>query len=286
MSALDSFSFYLSVERGLSNHTVEAYLRDITQFEAFLKRHGESLLSTKESLLASYLEELSKTQAPASICRALAALKVFYRFMQKEGAVKASITSQIDSPKLWQKIPSVLSEEELSELLNQPDTTTADGARDLAFLELLYSSGLRVSEACNLKIHDIDDNACRVIGKGSKERIVPIGQKALEAIDVYLIKHRINCTNPYLFAGKKQGPIDRTGIWKRIKNYAKAAGIQKNVSPHTLRHSFATHLLDHGADLRVIQELLGHSSIATTDKYTHVGKSSLLKRFTDFHPRK
>lgn len=286
MSALDSFSFYLSVEKGLSNHTVEAYLRDITQFEAFAKDLEKSLLSADEATLSAYLEDLSKRQAPASICRALAALKVFYRFMQKEGAIKAPITSQIDSPKLWQKIPSVLSEDELTRLLSQPDSSTREGARDLAFLELLYSSGLRVSEACNLKIHDIDDSVCRVIGKGSKERIVPIGQKALKAIDRYLIEYRSNCQNPYLFAGQKGGKVDRTGIWKRIKAYAKASGIEKNVSPHTLRHSFATHLLDHGADLRVIQELLGHSSIATTDKYTHVGKSSLIQRFTDFHPRK
>jgi len=286
MSTLDSFSFYLSVERGLSNNTVEAYLRDIDQFETFAKKHGKSLASSQEATLSDYLEELSKKHSPASICRALAALKVFYRFMQKEGAIKTSITAQIDSPKLWQKIPSVLSEEELEKLLSQPDTSTHEGARDLAFLELLYSSGLRVSEACNLKIQDIDDSACRVVGKGSKERIVPIGQRALLAIDNYLIQHRPNCQNPYLFAGKKGGKVDRTGIWRRIKAYAKSAGIEKSVSPHTLRHSFATHLLDHGADLRVIQELLGHSSIATTDKYTHVGKSSLLKRFTDFHPRK
>ena len=286
MSTLNSFSFYLSVEKGLSNHTVEAYLRDILQFDAFAKESGASLTDAQESTLTAYLEKLSGKVAPASVCRALAALKVFYKFMQKEGLIKTSITSQIDSPKLWQKIPSVLSEEELGELLSIPDAKTAEGARDLAFLELLYSSGLRVSEACNLKIHDIDDNVCRVLGKGNKERLVPIGQKALKAIDHYLLQHRPNCPNPYLFAGKKGGPINRTSIWKRIKDYAKAAGIEKNVSPHTLRHSFATHLLDHGADLRIIQELLGHSSIATTDKYTHVGRSSLLKRFTDFHPRK
>ncbi len=286
MSYKDPFAFYLTIERGLAEKTAEAYLRDIGKFEAFLSEKKVPLSEATESDILGFLGTLkTKGLSSASICRTLASIKVFFRFLRKEGLTSHEAAKHIDSPKLWQKVPSVLSEKEVEKLLEQPDLSTAIGARDRAFLEVLYSSGLRVSEACGLKIADVDDTAIRVMGKGQKERIVPIGKKALLAIDDYLIRFRTEGKSPYLFLNQRNQPIDRISIWRRIKEYAVLAKITKNISPHTLRHSFATHLLDHGADLRIIQEMLGHASIATTDKYTHVGKSNLKKRFLDFHPR-
>jgi integrase/recombinase XerD len=269
-------------------HTQEAYRRDLEDFLSFL---SSSLIQWKDVQTQHIVDFLSRKQnahyAPASICRSFIALKVFFRFLKREGIIQDNLTLHLDSPKVWQLIPEVLSQEEIEALLAQPDRTTADGARDQAILEVLYASGLRVSELCQLKIQDVDDHYVKVMGKGGKERIVPIGKKAIAAIDNYLRYRDLETggRQQALFVTKRGKAIDRIRVWRMVKDYAKQAGITKTISPHTLRHSFATHLLDHGADLRVIQEMLGHSSISSTDRYTHVSRIHLHEAFQAFHPR-
>ncbi len=190
----------------------------------------------------------------------------------------------LESPKIWQLIPDILSLSEMECLLKQPNPDSAKGARDRAILEVLYASGLRVSELCQLKIEDVDDAYVKVNGKGGKEKVVPIGKKAIAAIDYYL-SFRDGTNQNALFISNKGKPIHRVGVWKMVKRYAMQAGIRKNIFPHTFRHSFATHLLDNGADLRVIQEMLGHASIDSTDRYTHISCKHLHEAFQKFHPR-
>lgn len=287
--SIEEFIIYLGSERGLSPCTIEAYTHDIQKFAAFLQPLNISSFAivTKENIVA-FLQFLQQQGLSSStICRNLFALKVLFRFLKREKIIAANITLYLDSPKLWQILPDVLSQEEIESLLQAPDTATAEGARDRAILETLYSSGLRVSELCHLSLYDVDDRFIRVMGKGSKERVVPIGSKALEALDHYLSHFRgenLNREQP-LFTTKFGRRIDRQMVWKMIRKYAKQVGIAKKVSPHMLRHSFATHLLDHGADLRIIQEMLGHANIATTDRYTHVSKSQVQEAFERFHPR-
>jgi integrase/recombinase XerD len=218
------------------------------------------------------------------MARALIALKVFHRFLVKE-ALMPSEPLNLDTPKLWRYLPDVLNAQEVEALLSAPDPNTSTGARDKAILEVLYGCGLRVSELCSLTLYAVDDLAVKVKGKGDKERLVPIGKKAIEAIDHYLLYHRKECQQEALFITQKGKAVDRVLVWRQIKEYAKLAGITKNVHPHTLRHAFATHLLENGADLRVIQELLGHASIATTDRYTHVSLARLKESFYKHHPR-
>ena len=227
--------------------------------------------------------------ASSSIARQVIAIKVLCLFLKRESNLSFNFALYVETPKVWQLIPEVLSCEEMEKLLEAPDVETLQGSRDRAILEVLYACGLRVSEVCNLKINSVDDAYVRVMGKGKKERIVPIGKKAIEAIDHYLHHYRSESdseTVQELFVTSRGKPLDRVAVWKMIKTYAKKAGIAKNISPHTLRHSFATHLLDNGADLRVIQELLGHASISSTDRYTHISKSHLQQSFDAFHPRR
>lgn len=202
--------------------------------------------------------------------------------------MERDIGPSLDTPKLWQLLPDILSTEELEKLFLQPDLETKRGIRDRAVLELLYATGMRVSEACNLEIYDVNDDVVRVLGKGSKERIVPISKRACEAVDRYLTQvrdHFDSETEKKLFLSMKGKPLDRIAVWKMIKAYAKKAGIAKNIFPHALRHSFASHLLDGGADLRIIQEMLGHANIASTDRYTHVSLTQIQKTFSTHHPR-
>jgi integrase/recombinase XerD len=214
---------------------------------------------------------------------------MYFRFLRKEGLLDYDPTLHLQPPKLWQKIPDVLTEEEVERLLQAPNLETLIGLRDKAFLEVLYGSGLRVSEVCTLNLYDIKEQSIRVVGKGSKERVIPIAKVAVKAVDEYILKdHRGHIKDKQgepLFLTVSRKRIDRVTIWARVKYYAKIIGLTKTISPHSLRHSFATHLLNHGADLRVIQELLGHADIATTDRYTHISKERLLKSFHDHHPR-
>ena len=287
---LKDFFSYIASEKGLAPNSVEAYQRDITAFASFLDQQGiHQLPEVKSTHLIDFLaDRKAANYATASICRALMAIKVLFRFLTREGIIKSDIALYLETPKLWQTIPEVLSSREVDVLLAQPDIHTLVGARDKAIIEVLYGSGLRVSELCALKIYDVDDTFVRVMGKGSKERQVPIGKKAIEAIDHYLLHYRGQTNSDReqaLFVSKRGKPMLRTDIWKMIKRYAKQGDINKNISPHTLRHSFATHLLDNGADLRVIQEMLGHASIGSTDRYTHISQSHLKAAFEAFHPR-
>lgn len=283
------FLSYLGSEKGLAANTIEAYQRDISAFIDLLQRKNITTFAVvSQEEIITFLAQLKRDEyASSTICRALIAIKVLCRFLKREGISQQNAGLYLESPKLWQLIPEVLSCEEVDTLLQQPDHSNALGARDKAILEVLYSSGLRVSEVCSLGIYDTDDHFVRVMGKGSKERLVPLGKQALAAIDHYLQyrdqwesdKQRI------LFVTKNGHPMDRIAIWRMVKAYAKKGGITKNISPHTLRHSFATHLLDNGADLRVIQEMLGHASISSTDRYTHISRNRLQEAFEATHPR-
>lgn len=272
------FLSYLSSERGLSAHTLEAYERDLTQLSSFVKK---DLSVLQEGDIVAFLSSI-KDKASASICRTLIAIKVFYRFLKREG-LSPDITALIEGPRLWQLIPEVMDENEVMALLAAPNRESWIGARDAAILMLLYASGLRVSELCALNIHDVGEGWVRVMGKGRKERVVPVAKVALEALDFYLSRYRTG--GEPLFVSRSGGRIDRLAVWRRIKFYGKVAGIMKEISPHTLRHSFATHLLDHGADLRLIQDMLGHADIKTTDRYTHLSNQHMKEAFEAFHPR-
>ena len=282
-SEIVDFIAYIASEKGLSLNTIEAYRRDL---KSFAQENGHRSLPEVNSLhIIAFLSKLKADGfASASICRALIAIKVFFRFLIREGILSTNPALYLESPKLWQRIPEVLSCEEVEQLLKQPNSSTKEGARDKAILEVLYASGLRVSELCLLDIYSVDDTTLRVMGKGSKERIVPLGEEAIGAVDHYL-QLRDGEQQQALFVNTLGKRIDRIWVWRMIKNYAKKAGITKNISPHTLRHSFATHLLDNGADLRIIQEMLGHASISSTERYTHVSRSRLQEAFESFHPR-
>ncbi|MGE0671265.1 MAG: site-specific tyrosine recombinase XerD [Parachlamydiales bacterium] len=288
--ALADFLSYIASEKGLSTNTVAAYRRDLEMFFELLKGRGKlALEEVGEGDVIAFLAQLKSGQyASSSVCRSLVAVKVFFRFLKREKLIATDPTANLDSPKLWQLIPEVLTYDEVDALLKSPDPTDPMGARDRAVFEVIYASGLRVSEVCGLNLFDISEKTVRVKGKGGKERIVPIAQAAIDAVDHYLIHFRDaqpEQKEAPLFVTSKGKRIDRTLVWQRIKLYGKKAGIGKPLSPHTLRHSFATHLLENGADLRVIQEMLGHASVATTDRYTHISQQHLTQAFSNFHPR-
>ena len=280
------FLDYIRSERGLSPHTIEAYGRDIFLFVEFLK--GKSLKEVTSETILSFLAHLnSLSYASSSVCRMVVSVKVFFRFLKKEGEISVDLGRYFETPKIWQLVPEVLSIEEVDSLLSQPQSDDFIGSRDKAILELLYASGMRVSELCQLKISDLSDTFVKVKGKGKKERMIPVGKRAIEAVDHYLVHFRgvVKEDPAPLFVSQRGKPISRTIIWERIKAYTRSAAIDKEVSPHTLRHSFATHLLENGADLRLIQDMLGHEDIGTTDRYTHVTGNRLKTAFKSFHPR-
>lgn len=280
------FLDYIRTEKGLSSHTIEAYGRDIGAFAASLAVKDWKLVNS--SAVLEFLSSLKEKQyASSTLCRMLVAIKVFFRFLKKEGEISVDLGRYFETPKLWQLVPEVLSMEEVDRLLAQPKGEDFQGARDRAMLELLYATGMRVSELCGLRICDLKDTFVKVRGKGKKERLIPVGKKAIEAVDHYLAEFRTEAKeeNAPLFVSKRGKPIDRVAVWARVKTYAAAAGIGRDVSPHTLRHSFASHLLENGADLRLIQDMLGHEDIGTTDRYTHVTGNRLKAAFKAFHPR-
>jgi integrase/recombinase XerD len=287
--AASDFLSYISSEKGLAANTITAYERDIKKLILFLNERRIELLQVEENDILGFLHQLQEQKyASASIGRALIALKVFFRFLKRENTITRNPTEYLASPKLWQLIPEVLSSSEIERLMQAPDCSTLEGCRNKAILELLYSSGLRVSELCHVNLYAIEEDCIRVRGKGNKERLIPVGKKALGAIDDYLYRFRDQAESDQekaLFVGPRGRPLNRWDIWKMIKEYGVLAKIEKTISPHTLRHSFATHLLDHGADLRVIQEMLGHSSISSTDRYTHISSSKMMSAFQNFHPR-
>lgn len=287
-----AFRAYLTAERGLSKNTLEAYNRDLQHFETWLANQG-SLDHLKPSLndFADYLEYLKETNlAPPSIARNLAALRGFYRFLKLEEKVTDSAIHLLASPSLWHRIPQVLSPEAVHRLLNAPQPSKRNNLRDRAILETLYATGCRASEVCGLKLKEInlEEGWCRCRGKGSKERMVLLGRPSLEAIKLYLAEGRPGMaqgSDVPLFANSSGQPLNREQVWYIVKKYVRALGLHHKVTTHTLRHSFATHLLGGGADLRAVQEMLGHSSITTTQRYTHVDRERLKAIHKQFHPR-
>ncbi len=290
---IDNFLNYLSVERGLSGNTLSSYGRDLNCYMDFLAKGRIDALSktTKNEIVDFMFYQKDKGLAANSVSRRLSAIRMFYRFLVRERILKSDPTSLIDSPKLWKKIPDALSLNEVEALISQPDTRDRQGIRDKAFLETLYATGMRVSEIANLKVDSInmDIGFVRCIGKGNKERIIPLGKKAIDCIKKYMETARKKFLgkkeSEFLFISRLGKKISRQSFWKIIKKYARQAKIKKTIKPHTLRHSFATHLLERGADLRSVQEMLGHSNISTTQIYTHINKDRLKSIHKMFHPR-
>jgi integrase/recombinase XerD len=281
---ISDFLAYLGSEKGLSPHTLEAYGRDLISYAKFAG--GKKAEDVVGEQIIEYFQTLkNKGIASSSLCRALVAIKVFFRFLKREKIISHNPTVFLESPKMWQLIPEVLTIDEVGRFLEMPDIETSIGARDKAIFLVMYASGLRVSELCGLNTGDISDDQVRVRGKGNKERVIPIAESAVAAVDYYLTQFRTEGDGP-LFLSRQGKRMDRIAVWERVKFYGKKAGIVKKISPHTLRHSFATHLLENGADLRVIQEMLGHSNIATTDRYTHVSRKHLHDAFEKFHPKR
>jgi len=290
---VDRFINYLQVEKGLSANTIESYSLDLTRYLDFLKKSGISEISEEDtSHILKHLIELRKEGLNArSRARHLVTLRGFYKFLVHEKIFENDPAHMVDLPKPGLKLPDVLSVEEIQELLKVPDLTTPRGLRDAAMLELLYAAGLRVTELIQLKIQDINLEAgfVRVFGKGSKERIVPIGHFAREKVQDYLTYGRPfllkTYQSRYLFVARAGNPMTRQGFWKLVKQYASKAGLLKKITPHTFRHSFASHLLEAGADLRSVQLMLGHVDISTTQIYTHVVREQLQKLHEKYHPR-
>jgi integrase/recombinase XerD len=293
----DQFLGHLRVEKGLAENTIQAYNRDLARFLLFLQNKNRSPLEANQADLSEYVTYLEERISLRSTARNLSCLKMFFRFLIAEGKIKTNPARLLSSPKLPQKLPHVLSTQEVSDLLAQPETTSPQGLRDKAMLELLYATGLRVSELINLKMSNLNLEAgfIRTLGKGSKERMVPMGSKAQEALKEYLSEGRpqliakskssLKNYSAFLFFNTRGRPMTRQGFWKIIKAYGLKAGIHKKLSPHSLRHSFASHLLEHGADLRAVQIMLGHADISTTQIYTHVTRERLKQIHQKFHPR-
>ncbi len=290
---LDAFLAFISLERGLSKNTLAAYGDDLRQAARFLAGHGAGDWRTVSSEQAGgWIHSLSAGRyTPASLSRKLTALRMFARFLVRERLREDDFTALLSGPKLRRKLPTTLTEEEIARLLGAANGGDPRSLRDRALLELFYSSGLRVSELAAVAIQQIDleNGFLRVFGKGSKERVVPIGGKARDAIANYLVAGRPHLvkakTGSQLFLNNRGTKLSRMGLWLIVQQYAKRAGITKKVKPHALRHSFATHLLTGGADLRAIQEMLGHASISTTQIYTAVEPERILSQHAKFHPR-
>jgi integrase/recombinase XerD len=291
---IDSFLNYLSVERGLSRNTIISYSQDLQSYVGYLKgRSIKSFSSTnKNDIVGFMMFRKDQKLAANSIARSLAAIRMFYRFLVRERIIKTDPSSLVDSPKLWKKIPETLSVNEVESLLSGPDVRDEkQGIRDRAILETLYATGMRVSEAVNLRLDNVNMEIgfLRCIGKGDKERIIPLGKKAIISIKRYLEASRPillkKKESDALFISRCGKKISRQSLWKMIKHYAKVVRIKKPMRPHILRHSFATHLLERGADLRSVQEMLGHSNISTTQLYTHINKERLKSVHRMYHPR-
>ncbi len=290
---IDRFITHIRVERHLSPNTVEAYARDLRVFAATLERAGvQATGDVNESHVTEHLMTLGKRKLSSrSSARSLVTIRRFFDFMKKERIIEKDPTAQVGFPSKWQKLPHVLSVEHVDALLAAPDRATELGMRDHAILQLFYASGLRISEIADLTIHQINlqQGFVRPIGKGSKERIVPMGRTAIEAISHYLEHARKRMAkggrSEHLFLSRLGDGLTRQRLWQMVKMLARRAGIAINITPHMLRHSFATHMLERGADLRSVQTMLGHADISTTQIYTHVTTKHLTDMYKKFHPR-
>ena len=287
---LDQFLESLVLESGLSEKTVSAYASDVSRYLAELEQAGCQKLEDiqRDHIIAHLLTLQEQGLSPRSISRALSALRRFHRFMRSEGLCPHDPSENLDSPRLRRKLPQVLTAMQVEKMLSMPDPRTPRGIRDAALLELFYSCGLRISELANLPLKDVslEEGALRVRGKGSKVRLVPLGREAIDKIRVWLAtREQGPVQDDTLFLSSRGRRMSRTSIWQVVKRYARMAHLPREVSPHTLRHSFATHLLDNGADLRSVQEMLGHSDISTTQIYTHVSSDRLSRAHKLYHPR-
>ena len=290
---VDQYFNYMLVEKGLAAKTIESYSRDMVRFLTYLKEQGHNAVAEIDAgVILQYLIQLrDEGLAKRSRARHLVTLRGFFKFLVQENIISQNPTRLVELPHQVQKLPDVLSQNEVERLLGAPDRTVPSGVRDAAMLELLYAAGLRVSELTGLKLQDVNLEACftRVFGKGSRERVIPFGRYARESMDLYIQHARPRLlktyTSPFLFVARAGNPMSRQGFWKLLKRYGLKAGITKNITPHTLRHSFASHLLEGGADLRTVQVMLGHVDISTTQIYTHVARSHLKAMHEKFHPR-
>jgi integrase/recombinase XerC len=284
-----AFLQYLAAERGASPHTLRSYAADLAELSQFLRSVKVVQVAEADArALRAYLAWLhGRGLAKSSIARKLAAVRSCFRFLARRGHVETNPARQVASPRLPRRLPSFLPKDESKDLLDAPVEDSAAGRRDRALLELLYASGLRVAECCGLDLEDLDrrHGTVRVLGKGGKERVVPVGDAALAALDDYLERERLGAKGGPLFRNPRGGRLSTRSARNVVRRRARAAGIARRVTPHTLRHTFATHLLGEGADLRLIQELLGHSRLSTTQRYTHVSPEQLMKVYDAAHPR-
>lgn len=290
---IDQFLDALWLEKGLSENTLKAYRADLTKFADWSAGNRKTVTKVNRSDLQSYLAyRMGKGMQARSTARCLSCLRAFYRYLLREKKVKEDPTLRVDNPKLGRKLPDTLTEQDVEKLLAAPDLSTAIGFRDRTMLEVLYACGLRVSELTNLKLSEINlrQGVIRIVGKGSKERLVPMGEEAIAWLQRYMNETREallkkNLAQDIVFPSNRGRPMTRQTFWHRIKEHARTADIQKHLSPHTLRHAFATHLLNHGADLRVVQLLLGHSDLSTTQIYTHIAQHRMQELHQKHHPR-
>lgn len=290
---LQAFADHLLLERGLSARTVDAYGRDLERLRAFLATRGvqRPAAATATDLREFVYHLKDRGLQPSSIRRSLSAVRTYFGYLLAEGVVREDPTDRVELPKTWRRLPAVLTREEVASILDAPDPGDRLFWRDKALLEFAYASGVRVGELTAVKVRDVDleDGLALVYGKGARERIVPLGRAALQALIVYLreIRPRLarNRAEGVVFLNARGTPLSRMGVWKILRRHVQRAGVQKRVSPHTLRHSFATHLLEGGADLASVQEMLGHADIATTQIYTHVEREYLRDVHRRYHPR-
>jgi integrase/recombinase XerD len=293
MFGLDEFADYLSLERGLSPRTLDAYRRDLERLVAFLEVRGvHRPAETGAAELREFVYHLKDLGLqPSSIRRNVSAIRTYFGYLLAEGRVTSDPTDRLELPRTWRRLPGVLSRKDVARILEAPDPSERLFWRDKALLEFAYASGVRVSELITLKVRDVDlqEGLAVVFGKGAKERIVPVGRAALQALVVYLREIRPQLARQraegVVFLNARGTPLSRMGVWKILQRHVRRAGVRKRVTPHTLRHSFATHLLEGGADLAAVQEMLGHADIATTQIYTHVEREYLREVHRRFHPR-
>jgi integrase/recombinase XerD len=283
---VERFLQYLRIEKGVAENTIESYRHDLEMYRTHLG--ATDLVHVQSSDVSTFLKFLyARKLKPRSATRAFAAVRGLHKFLILEKATAENPTANVEQPRWWKPLPNVLAMDEVDRLLSAPDTATARGLRDRAMLEVLYATGLRVSELIGLRLDGVNTEAgfVRCIGKGSKERIVPLGASAAAAVRAYLQARRVQKPTNFLFLNNRGGKLSRMGFWKILKAYGIRAGIRKPLTPHVLRHSFATHLLERGADLRAVQTMLGHVSISTTEIYTHVMRERLKEIYKTYHPR-
>ena len=295
MSLIPSYLDHLRVERRLSPHTLESYGRDLAALAAFAaaaERRPEGL--DREGLESFVRQQMTRGQSPRSVARAVAAVRGYYRFLVLDRRLEANPADDLRPPRAWPALPRFLAIEEVDSLIAQPDVTTPRGLRDRALIELLYATGMRVSELVSVRPADLhlDEQYLTCIGKGNKERLIPIGEQAADWVERYqasarpeLVRRAKGRVTPKLFVNARGGSLSRVGFWKILKGYGRRASLPRTLSPHVIRHSFATHLLERGADLRAIQMMLGHADLSTTQIYTHVLEARLRGIYDRFHPR-